>query len=168
MLRLTIDFWKSTMDIQAYVMHNKTGKPRNLPMTFDTGAYITSVDADFLRRAGYDVKKGKSTAVNTVGRKNIPANEILLRGLELGDIGCPRIALGPVLVYAIDMSDAPETIGVLGMNVIREFKVSICFGAPSSIELHPTFDLKLPVLYENFMRNSSRFGLWSESSITGA
>ena len=56
LLRLTIDFWKTTMDIQAYIIHNKTGKSRSLPMTFDTGAYITSIDTNYLRRAGYDVE----------------------------------------------------------------------------------------------------------------
>ena len=155
------------MDIQAYVIHNKTGKSRNLHMTFDTGAYITSLDADFLRRAGYDVKSGRHTFINTVGRNNISANEILLKGLELGDIDSPRISLGPVLVYSIDMSNTPETIGVLGMNVIKEFIVKIRFGNPSMIELTPMFDLKAPIEFNSFIRDSSRFGLWSKSSFEG-
>ena len=165
MLKLTVDFWKTSMDIQAYIIHNKTLKSRNLPMTFDTGAYMTSVDTQVLSRAGYDVKSGKVTYVDTVGRKGIPAHEILLRGLELGDIGCPRLLLGPVLVYAVDMSDTPETTGVLGLNVIREFMTTITFGNPTIITLKPSFDIHSLEMFDAFIPESSRFGLWEKSYI---
>ena len=165
MLSLTVDFWKMSMDVQAYIIHNKTGKPRNLSMTFDTGAYMTSIDISALSRAGYDMKSGKVAYIDTVGRKRIPAREILLRGLELGDIDCPRMKLGPVLVYAIDMSDTPETVGVLGLNIIREFITNITFGDPTVINLTPTFDVSLPERFESFIPDSSRFGLWEKGHI---
>jgi len=153
------------MDIQAYIIHNKTGKSRNLPMTFDTGAYMTSVDTAALIRAGYNVEEGKVTYIDTVGRKCIPVREILIRGLELGDINRPRMALGPVLVYAVDMSDTPETVGVLGLNVIREFIINISFGNPTIVGLTPTFDLNALENYEDFLPASSRFGLWDKGYI---
>ena len=165
MLNLTVDFWKTSMDIQAYIIHNKTGKPRSLPMTFDTGAYMTSMDTAALTRAGYNVKSGRIAFIDTVGRKGIPAREIILRGLELGDIDCPRMALGPVLVYAVDMSDNPETVGVLGLNVIREFTTNISFGNPTIIRLTPTFDVDSPETFEDFLPDSSRFGLWEKDHI---
>ena len=65
MLNLTVDFWKTSMDIQAYIIHNKTGKPRNLSMTF-AGAYMTSVDTSVLSRAGYNVNEGKVANIDTV------------------------------------------------------------------------------------------------------
>jgi hypothetical protein len=153
------------MDIQAFVISNTYGKPRNIPMTFDTGAYMTTIDTAALSRAGYNVKSGNITYIDTVGRKGIPAREVLLRGLELGDIDSPRLALGPVLVYAVDMSDTPETVGVLGLNVIREFITKITFGNPTTIELIPTFDVNALELYENFTSGISRFGLWEKSHI---
>jgi len=156
------------MDIQAYIIHNKNGKPRNLPMTFDTGAYMTCVDADALSRAGYNVDLGKVAYIDTVGRKGIPAREILLRGLELGDIDCPRLSLGPVLVYAVDMSDTPETVGVLGLNVIREFITRITFGNPTIIRLAPSFDVNMPEKFESFLPESSRFGLHGYPSVHGS
>ena len=165
MLNLTVDFWKTSMDIQAYIMHNKTGKPRSLPMTFDTGAYMTSVDTAVLTRAGYDVNSGRVAYIDTVGRKGIPAREIILRGLELGDIDCPRMVLGPVLVYAVDMSDNPETVGVLGLNVIREFTVNISFGNPTIIGLTPSFDVNSLEAFKDFLPDSSRFGLWEKDYI---
>ena len=59
MLNLTVDFWKTSMDIQAYITHNKMGNPRNLSMTFDTGVYMTSIDTSALSRARYSVDTGK-------------------------------------------------------------------------------------------------------------
>jgi hypothetical protein len=153
------------MDIQAYIISNTTGKPRNVPMTFDTGAYMTTIDTAVLSRAGYNVKSGNITYIDTVGRKSIPARMVLLRGLELGDIGCFRLPLGPVLVYAVDMSDTPETVGVLGLNVIREFITKITFGNPTTIELAPTFDVNSLEDYKKFLPDSSRFGLWEKSHI---
>jgi len=134
-------------------------------MTFDTGAYMTCVDTSALSRAGYDVNSGKVAYIDSVGRKGIPAREILLRGLELGDIDCPRLPLGPVLVYAVDMSDTPETVGVLGLNVIRAFTTRITFGNPAIIRLDPSFDVNKPERFEYFLPDSSRFGLWEKDHI---
>jgi hypothetical protein len=134
-------------------------------MTFDTGAYMTSVDSVALSRAGYDIKAGKITHIDTVGRKAIPAREIVLRGLELGDVGAPRLSLGPVLVYAVDMSDTPETVGVIGLNIIKEFTTTIFFGDPTIIKLIPTFDVSEPLRYGDFLSESSRFGLWDKSNL---
>ena len=167
MLNLTVDFWKTSMDIQAYITHNRTRKSRSLTMTFDTGAYMTSIDTAALFRAGYSVDTGKVAYIDAVGRREIPAREILLRGLELGDIDGPRIMLGPVLVYAIDMSDSPETVGVLGLNVIREFIVNISFGDPTIVRLTPTYDVNLLEKFEDFLPDSSRFGLWEKGHICG-
>ena len=165
MLNLTVDFWKSSMDVQAYVIHNKTGNPRSLSMTFDTGAYMTSIDIYALIHAGYDVKSGRVAYIDTVGRKGIQAREVLLRGLELGDIDAPRLSLGPVLVYAIDMSDTPETVGVLGLNVIREFTTNITFGNPTIINLIPSYNISEIEAFDDFLPDSSRFGLWDKSNI---
>jgi hypothetical protein len=134
-------------------------------MTFDTGAYMTSIDIYALAHAGYDVKSGRVAYIDTVGRKGIQAREVLLRGLELGDIDTPRLSLGPILVYAIDMSDTPETVGVLGLNVIREFTTNITFGNPSIISLTPTYDINDYENFEDFLPDSSRFGLWDKESV---
>jgi hypothetical protein len=134
-------------------------------MTFDTGAYMTCVDTSVLSRAGYNVRSGKATYVDTIGRKGISAHEVLLRGFELGDIDRPRLSLGPTLVYAVDMTDTPETVGVLGLNVIREFTTRIAFGNPTIIWLDPSFNVNMPERFESFLPDSSRFGLWKKDHI---
>ncbi|MCL2379063.1 MAG: aspartyl protease family protein [Defluviitaleaceae bacterium] len=166
MLKLKVDFWKTSLDVPVVLPRNigATGKPDELLMTFDTGAYMTVIDSFTLKRAGYDVEAGRDARVDTVGNSGIKAKEIVLHDLELLDMTGLRISLGPVLVYAIDMSDT-FTTGVLGLNVIREFKTSIKFGSPTVIELTPTFDIYAPVKLDNFMPYASRFGTWSRDSI---
>lgn len=160
MLRLTVDFWANSMEVESYIIDNLTGMPKPLDIVFDTGAYMSVVDSKTLLRAGYNVNKGNDTEFDVVGRNGVPAKEVLLRGMELGGRNDQRISLGPVLVYATDMSDT-NTSAVLGLNVIREFETKIMFGKDAFIELAPTFDVSELVEFEDFLRTESRFGLWS-------
>ena len=158
MLRLKVDLWKSSMDVQAYLI-DTVGKRHDLLMTFDTGAYMTVIDSFVLSQAGYVTASGNDTIVDTIGHRGIPAKEVLLHGLELEDINGARTPLGPVLVYAIDMSDT-FTVGVLGLNVIREFITEIKFGDPTVIDLDPNFNINEHVKFDDFNFYTSRFGLW--------
>jgi len=152
-----------SLDVPTCFVDNN-GKSHNLLMTFDTGAYMTAIDSFTLAQAGYDLTSAKNAKVDTVGRKDVSAKEVLLRGLELLDLSGSRVMLGPVLVYAIDMSDI-YTTGVLGLNVIREFETRIRFGKSTTIELLPNFDLNQHAEYHNFLRIGSRFGLWTPSQM---
>ena len=63
MLRLRVDLWKCSLDIDTRIIDNITRKSHNLPMTFDTGAYMTSVDSSVLAEAGYNLMAGKDAIV---------------------------------------------------------------------------------------------------------
>ena len=164
LLKLKVDLWNSSMEIISHIIDNKTGKARKLPIVFDTGAYLTIIHDKTLLRAGYNVNKASNATINVVGRKNVPAKELLLRGFVLEDIEGNKTNIGPVWVYSTDMSDA-ETDAVLGLNVIKEFETKITFGQETIIELTPTYDINDKVKYENFNRTESRFGLWVPSQI---
>jgi len=152
------------MEIESQLIDNTTGNPRPLRILFDTGAYMTVIDSGTLLRAGYNITEANDAEFDVVGRKGVPAKEILLRGLELGGKYDKRISLGPVLVYATDMSET-NTSAVLGLNVIREFDIHIKFGIPTIIELVPTFDINRLNTFDDFSRMESRFGLWSQGDI---
>ena len=164
MLKLTVDLWATSLEVQAFLIDNITGKPRPLRIVFDTGAYMTVIDSGTLIRAGYNVNKGNNAEFDVVGRNRVPAKEVLLKGLELGDKNSQRISLGPVLVYATDMSYT-NTSAVLGLNVIREFKTRLVFGKDSYIELEPMFEEGNLVQVESFQRTESRFGIWSQEQV---
>ena len=119
MLKLSVDLWANSMEVESFIIDNISGKPRPLRVIFDTGAYMTVIDSGTLRRAGYNVNKGNDAEFDVVGRNGVPAKEVLLRGLELGSNKDQRISLGPVLVYATDMSDT-NTSAVLGLESLRE------------------------------------------------
>ena len=165
LIKLKVDFWKASLDVPVILPRNigAKGKPDELLMTFDTGAYMTVIDNFTLKRAGYDVDAGRDVQVDTVGKSGIAAKEVVLHNLELLDITGARISIGAVLVYAVDMSDTFIT-GILGLNVIREFMTCIKFGKPTIIELTPTFDITRPIKTSGFMPYSSRFGVWSKDN----
>jgi len=152
------------MEVTSYLIDNKSGQPRRLRIVFDTGAYMTVIDSNTLRRAGYNVNKGIDAEFDVVGRDSVPAKEVLLKGLELGGKDDQRISLGPVLVYATDMSDT-NTSAVLGLNVIREFKTIISFGKETFVELVPMYDESKTVSFDDFLRTESRFGLWAQDQV---
>jgi len=127
LLRLTVDLWNSSMEVESQLVDNISGRLRPLRILYDTGAYMTVIDSGTLLRAGYNVHMGKDAGLDVVGCRGIPAKEILLRGLELGGKNDIRIPLGPVLVYATDMSDT-NAAAVLGLNVI-----TVSLSAPLSI-----------------------------------
>ena len=164
MLTLTVDLWNSSMEVESQLIDNISGKPRTLRILFDTGAYMTVIDSRTLLRAGYNINKGDYAEFDVVGRKKVPAKEVLLQGLELGGKYDKRIPLGPVLVYATDMAET-NTSAVLGLNVIREFETRIKFGNPTTITLIPTFDVSKQVGYKDFSRMESRFGLWTQKHV---
>ena len=166
MLKLKVDLWASSMEIKSNIIDNITGRARELAIVFDTGAYMTVIDNGTLLRAGYNINKGRYAEIDVVGHRSVPAKEILLKGFELINIDGSCMSLGPILVYATDMSDL-NTAAVLGLNVIREFEINIKFGKQTVIELEPNFDINDLVDYENFSREQSRFGLWTPSQIAG-
>jgi hypothetical protein len=152
------------MEIRTKIMNKRTGKYDDLDLIFDTGAYMTVIDSEVLSRAGYDVAGAKLASVNVVGVKEIPAREILIKGFSFVDIHDRKIPIGPVLVYAIDMSEG-YIAGVIGLNIIREFETRIKFGHPTVIELIPDFDISKLVAYEDFLPTESRFGEWTGSQV---
>jgi len=154
------------MEVRTKIMNPKTGKHDDLDLIFDTGAYMTVVDSSLLSRAGYDLNTPDYASVNAVGVSNIPAKAVLIKNLSFVDINGSTIPIGPVMAYAIDMSEGYVS-GVIGLNVIREFETSIKFGRPTVIELSPTFDMSKLVVYDEFLPTESRFGEWTASQIIG-
>ena len=154
------------MEVSTKIMNPKTGKHDDLDLIFDTGAYMTVIDSSLLGRAGYDVNTPDYASVNAVGVRNILAKAVLIKNLSFVDINGNTIPIGPVMAYALDMSEGYVS-GVIGLNVIREFEIRIKFGRPTVIELSPTFDMSKLVAYYDFIPTESRFGEWTASQVLG-
>ena len=72
------------MEVESQLVDNISGKLRPLRILFDTGAYMTVIVNGTLLRAGYNIQKGRDAKFDVVGRKKVPAKEILIKGIELG------------------------------------------------------------------------------------
>jgi len=77
--------------------------------------------------------------------------------------------LGPVLVNVFDFPIEMVTPALLGLYIIKEFKVSIDFTdkrivgidrRDATIVMEPTFDITNRPTLTQFDKNASRFGLW--------
>ena len=60
MLRLTVDLWNSSLEIESRIMHNLTDEYKKLPIIFDTGAYMTVIHDKALLRVGYNINKAQN------------------------------------------------------------------------------------------------------------
>ena len=54
MLKLMVDLWNSSMEVESQLIDNISGKLRPLRIIYDTGAYMTVIDNGTLLRAGYN------------------------------------------------------------------------------------------------------------------
>jgi hypothetical protein len=133
-------------------------------MVFDTGASMTTVSAKIARRLGYNLKGAENIHVSGIGNSKIPAKRITVVNLMLDET-----ELGPVCVDVVDFPEDGNVVAVLGMNVIKEFKVTADFkdkrpkpdNRDATIFLEPAFDDSDRPSCENFIPAESRFGIWA-------
>ena len=92
-----------------------------LSITVDTGATVTTISTDILYRAGYDITSGVIKRITTASGieyvKEVVVDRIKLDAFEISD----------VLVYAHTFPQESFSSGVLGLNVLSGFDVSILF-----------------------------------------
>ena len=161
MIELEVDFFVSSVLINAEIWNKSLNKFSKLNMVFDTGASITTIDTATIRRAGYKLKGVEEVSVAGIGSGKTPAKKIILNNFRLGGFD-----LGPVLVYAVDFPDEINTGALLGMNIIKEFKVTADFqdkrsdGRDATIYLDPAFDIDEKPNFDQFNLSGSRFGNW--------
>jgi hypothetical protein len=162
MIELKVGFFASSVWIESEIWNNNLNKFSLCDMVFDTGASMTAIDTGLALRSGYSLKNAETVQVYAVG-STITAKRIVIPNFRLGGV-----ILGPILVDVVDFSEESNTSALLGMNVIREFKVVADFkdkrpkpdGRDATIYLEPTFQIHEKASLESFMPASSRFGLW--------
>ena len=90
-------------------------------ITIDTGASVTTVSSDILVKLGYDVALGENRRITTASGveyvKSINISKLKIGNFELSDIE----------VYAHSFPQESFSLGVLGLNVLRNFDVNLLF-----------------------------------------
>ena len=169
MIELKVEFFASSVIVRPKLWRNTLSKFSGCDMIFDTGASMTTIDTSVALRSGYSLKDADNIFVTGVGRNKIPAKRIVIPNIKLNDF-----ELGPILVNVLEFPEGSSALAVLGMNVIKEFRVTADFkdkrpepdGRDASISLEPTFDIKSKPTYEDFIPTESRFGIWSMKSLS--
>ena len=94
----------------------------------DTGASVTTISTDMLHKLGYGISSGKEKRIITASSveyvRPVMIDKISIGGIELENIE----------VYAHTFPESSFSLGVLGLNVLRHFDVSLFF-SKKEIEL---------------------------------
>jgi len=97
-------------------------------ITVDTGASVTTISTDLLHNLGYAVSTGKQKRIITASSveyvRSVIIDKLSIGGIELEDIE----------VYAHTFPESSFSMGVLGLNVLRNFDVNLLFSR-NEIEL---------------------------------
>jgi predicted aspartyl protease len=90
-------------------------------ITYDTGASNTVISKDILFSLGYNFESIEKTRIITASGVEY-VEPIILKKFKIGNF-----ALEDVQVYAHTFPEDSFSLGVLGLNVIRQFDTSIIF-----------------------------------------
>ena len=160
MIKLGMSLFANSIQIQTEIWRTNTNQFVKCHMIFDTGAAITAIDTSIALRCGYNLKNSKEVVVSGIGGSNIRAKQIIIPDFRLSDI-----ELGPIIADVVDFPENSNTQAILGVNVIKEFRVIMDFQDKSIkdgvIYLDPTFDTDNKNSSEKFNPIESRFGIWN-------
>ena len=94
---------------------------RNMMVVFDTGASVTTISKDILYQLGYDVsncEKARITTASGVAYVDI----VKVEKLKIG-----KFILENIEVYAHTFPEESFSVGVIGLNVISNYRVTLDF-----------------------------------------
>ena len=121
MLELKIDFRRRNIGIEAYIWNRYENKFEKLDALFDTGAHTCSIDKDLFLQLGYSLDDAKKSFITTATKTNeevkrMKIDKIMLNNTEIESVLFNTYEF-PVMSYPI----------IIGMNIIRNFKVTMDF-----------------------------------------
>ena len=94
---------------------------RNMHLTLDTGACMTTLSKDILYRLGYDLDFKNKHRITTA------SGVVFVDKLELEKIKIGDFELSNVEVYAHSFPEESFSLGVLGINVLSQFDIELLF-----------------------------------------
>jgi len=143
--------------ITPRIWNNSLEKLSKCMMLFDTGATMTTIDISIANRAGISIKGSEPITVHGADNR-ISGHLVIVKELWLGNLN-----LGAVAVHVIQFNPESEVQAVLGMNIIKEFKVTIDLlmktaDYDGTVFMSPTYDTTEISTLDTFDLKTSRFG----------
>jgi clan AA aspartic protease (TIGR02281 family) len=111
----------SPLVIEVDLWNKRKSRYSLFSILVDTGAHMTCIDKNTLIRAGYDVESGNKRKITTASGTEY-VTEVYIDRIKLGNI-----ELEKVLVYAHEFPEECYMYGVLGLNILSKFDISLLF-----------------------------------------
>jgi predicted aspartyl protease len=121
MNKLKFDISSNLIMIDVYLWNKENKKFENMLITLDTGASNTVISKDILYLLGYEFSSREKARIVTAS--GIEYVDVLT--LDKFKIG--KYILEDVQIYAHTFPEASFSMGVLGLNILRYFDLSILF-----------------------------------------
>lgn len=127
MNKIKFDLTSNLIMLDIYLWNRNTEKYQNMLITFDTGASNTVISKDILHFLGYDFNNKEKVRITTAS------------GIEYVDlVVIDKIKIGGhtlknVEVYAHNFPESSFSLGVVGLNIMKNFDIEILFSTKELI-----------------------------------
>jgi clan AA aspartic protease (TIGR02281 family) len=118
---LDMGFLSELIMVDVGLWSNANSDYAHMLITVDTGASVTTISTDLLHNLGYDVSIGKQKRIITASSVEY-VRSVIIDKLNIGGIELENIE-----VYAHTFPESSFSMGVLGLNVLRNFDVNLLF-----------------------------------------
>ena len=120
-VELDMDLFSGILMSDIDIWNKSKGAYSGMSIVVDTGASVTTISTDVLFRAGYNVAAGVMRRITTASGIEY-VREIIVDKIRLD-----TCELDNVLVYAHTFPQESFSSGVLGLNVLSLFDVTLLF-----------------------------------------
>ena len=120
-VQLDMHTYSGPLFIDVDVWDKKKNRFKTGMLTFDTGATVTTISKEVLHHLGYDVQNGKVQRITTASGIEY-VREVVVDKIRLGDIEIENVT-----AYAHNFPEEGFSTGVIGLNILSKFDISLLF-----------------------------------------
>ena len=125
---LDMSFLSELVMVDVSLWNKAANDYSQMLITVDTGASVTTISTDLLHKMGYNVSSGKQKRIITASSveyvRSVVIDKIRIGSFELNNIDA----------YAHTFPESSFSMGVLGLNILKNFDVHFLF-SKKEIEL---------------------------------
>jgi len=118
---LDMVFLSDLVMVDINLWNKVTNVYNHMLITVDTGASVTTISTDLLYKLGYSVSSGQQRRIITASSveyvRSVTIDKLRIGGVELNNIE----------VYAHTFPESSFSLGLLGLNVLKNFDMNFLF-----------------------------------------
>jgi len=121
MTKLKMELFSGGLYIPIQLWSVAENRYRRISLMLDTGASVTTISPEIFHQLGYEPTQVNSATITTASSVE-RVSQFMLQSIKLGDI-----ELHNVEAYAHKFPEESFAIGVVGLNVLRQFDIQLLF-----------------------------------------